>query len=112
MRLQQLTRKGMLKPRMTDVVIISRSRAAREHALGMGRMLRTAFPQLSIINDCSEMRISASKRNAERQGGRFIIIVPQEDPEVQMEIYDRDRELKQVGNVNTMIGILSRSLNQ
>ncbi len=111
MRLQQLTRKNQFEPRMNDVVIISRSRAAREHALDMGRILRTAFPQLSIVNDCSEMRMSTSKRNAERQGGRFIIIVPQDDPVLQMEIYDKNRQKTQVGNINTMIGILSQSLN-
>lgn len=112
MRLQQLTRKNQFEPHMNDVVIISQSWAARAHALDMGRKLRTAFPQLSIVNDCSEMRISASKRNAERQGGRFIIIVPQDDPAVQMEIYDKTRQKTQVGNINTMIGILSQSLNR
>ncbi|MTD27208.1 histidine--tRNA ligase [Erwinia sp. J316] len=111
MRLQQLTNKNMLKARMTDVVIISRTWEARAHALGIGRMLREAFPQLSIVNDCSEMRIGASKRNADRQGGRFIIVVPHEDPVGQMEMYDQERQQKQRVNVTTMIGILSQSLN-
>lgn len=111
MRLQQLTNKTMLKPRMTDVVIISCSWTVRACALALGRRLRAAFPQLSIVNDCSAMRITASKRNAERQGGRFIIVVPEDYPHEPLEIYDSDRHLKQSGSDSTMIALLSQSLN-
>ncbi|MBD8216155.1 ATP phosphoribosyltransferase regulatory subunit [Erwinia persicina] len=111
MRLQQLTRKSRLQPRMTDVVIISCSSTGRAYALALGRRLRAAFPQLSIVNDCSEMRITASKRNAERQGGRFIIIVPEDASGGELEIYDNDRHLKQSGSASTLIGMLSQSLN-
>ncbi|WON77184.1 ATP phosphoribosyltransferase regulatory subunit [Serratia sp. UGAL515B_01] len=110
MRLLKLTHRNMLKQRLVDVVIIPSSAVAKDYALTVGRTLRNAFPQLSISNDFSYMQIKTCKKNAIRQGCRFILTVPAETRE-QIEIFDKEAGLYRQGNMNTMIGILSHSLN-
>ncbi|MGF6192306.1 histidyl-tRNA synthetase [Serratia sp. 509] len=110
MRLLQLTQENMLKQRLVDVVIIPRNAVAKDYALSVGRTLRTAFPQLSITNDFSHMQIKTCKKNALRQGCRFILVVPEETGE-QIELFDKEVDQYRQGNMNTMIGILSHSLN-
>lgn len=110
MRLLQLTNKSMFKQQVTDVVIIPRTPIANESALSIGRALRVKFPQLSIANDCSNMRINACIRNAERLGGRFIVIVPPRQTD-EVEILDKENDLRQEVSFNTMLTILSNSIN-
>ncbi len=110
MRLLQLTHENMLKQRLIDVVIIPRNAVAKDYALSVGRILRTAFPQLSIANDFSHMQIKTCKKNAIRQGCRFILVVPEKTSE-QIELFDKEIDQYREGNMNAMIGILSHSLN-
>lgn len=110
MRLLQLTHKSMFKPRVTDVVIIPRTSIANESALSIGRALRVKFPQLSITNDCSSMRISTCMRNANRLGARFIVIVTPWQMD-RVEIIDKENDLRQEVSFNTMLTILSNSIN-
>lgn len=110
MRLLKLTHGHMLKQRLVDVVIIPRSAVAKDYALTIGCTLRKAFPQLSIANDFSYMQIKTCKKNAIRQGCRFILTVPAAASE-QIEIFDKEAEQCREGNMNTLIGILSHSLN-
>lgn len=110
MRLLQLTHGNMLKPRLIDVIIIPRTPCAKSYALRVGQTLRDAFPQLSIANDFSRMHINTCKKNAIRQGCRFILITPQKANE-QIEIFDKEVEQHWESDMNATIGILSRSLN-
>ncbi|MFG1174399.1 ATP phosphoribosyltransferase regulatory subunit [Erwiniaceae bacterium CAU 1747] len=111
MRLLRLTDKHLLKQQVTDVVIIPGSPAASTEALSIGRSLRKTFPQMSIASDFSHMRVNACVRNARRQGGRFIIVVPSDGPTTEIALYDRDSGQEQRVNIAKAIGILSRSLN-
>lgn len=111
MRLLRLTDKHLLKQQATDVVIIAGSPAASTEALSIGRSLRKTFPQMSIANDFSHMRVNACVRNARRQGGRFIIVVSSEGAAKEVALYDRDSGKEQTVNIAKAISILSRSLN-
>ncbi|MEB6334494.1 ATP phosphoribosyltransferase regulatory subunit [Serratia rhizosphaerae] len=110
MRLLQLTHENRLKQRLIDVIIIPRTPVAKHQALSVGQMLREAFPQLSIANDLSHRHINVCKRNASRQGCRFILVVPPKSHE-QIEIFDKEIDRHWEGNINAAIGILSHSLN-
>lgn len=111
MRLLRLTDKHLLKQQVTDVVIIPGSPAASTQALNIGRSLRKTFPQMSIANDFSHMRVTACVRNARRQGGRFIIVVSSDEAATEVAIYDRDSGEEQRVNLAKAISILSHSLN-
>nr|WP_314422878.1 ATP phosphoribosyltransferase regulatory subunit [uncultured Erwinia sp.] len=111
MRLLRLTDKHLLKQQVTDVVIIPGSPAASTEALSIGRSLRKTFPQMSIANDFSHMRVNACVRNARRLGGRFIIVVPPDGAATEVALYDRDSGEEQTVNIAKAISILSRSLN-
>ncbi|MGV3344489.1 ATP phosphoribosyltransferase regulatory subunit [Enterobacteriaceae bacterium LUAb1] len=111
MHLLQLTHKNMLWQTCTDVVIIPQTGEARGPSLMLGRMLRTTFPQMSIVNDCSQQRITVCKRNATRQGGRFVVIVPPPPSEQCVELTDKESGQKREVELNTLINLLGHSLN-
>lgn len=111
MRLLRLKDKHLLKQQVMDVVIIPDSPAASTEALSLGRSLRKTFPQMSIANDFSHMRVKACVRNARRQGGRFIIVVPHGGMVTDIAIYDRDSGEEQRVNLAKAISILGQSLN-
>lgn len=56
------------------------------------------------------MRISTCRKNAERNGSRFIIVVPSEDDKA-LELTDKDNGMIQFVNENAMIGVLGHSVN-
>ncbi|MET4878223.1 ATP phosphoribosyltransferase regulatory subunit [Morganella morganii] len=102
--------KQLLRQNATDVVLIPENTRAAGHALMVGRRLRTLFPHFTIKNDCSGMRISTCRKNAERNGSRFIIVVPSEDDKA-LELTDKDNGMIQFVNENAMIGVLGHSVN-
>lgn len=111
MRLLRLTDKYLLKQQVMDVIIIPQTPAACEEALKMGRTLRKTFPQLSITNDFSRMRIKTCMRNALRRGGRFIIVVPLSPDAAELEIHDRESGEEHRVSFSKVLGMLSHSLN-
>lgn len=56
------------------------------------------------------MRISTCRKNAERNGSRFIIVVPSENDK-ELELTDKDNGMIQFVNENAMIGVLGHSVN-
>lgn len=110
MQLIQLTKEHPFTQRLVDVVIIPRSADATEKALLIGQSLREAFPQLSVINDCSRMRIGTCQKNAFKQGARFVLMVsnPQSD---KIDIIEKEALLCEETDLNGVIGVLSNSLN-
>lgn len=102
--------KQLLRQNTTDVVLIPENTRAAGNALIVARRLRTLFPHFTIKNDCSGMRINACRKNAERNGSRFIIVVPPEHGD-ELELTDKNNGLIQNMNENAMIGVLGHSVN-
>ena len=65
-----------------DVVIIPGQSRACDAALLLGRKLRSHFPQLSILNDCSTLRLPTRQKNAQRLGARFILIMENSESDI------------------------------
>ena len=82
MQLLTATKKSSDYAKHVDVVIIPSQERARDQAILLGRRLRRNFPHLSIVNDCSTLRLSTRQKNAQRQGARFILLIDGSDNEV------------------------------
>ena len=96
---------GVLSP-PTDVVIIADQEKNRSAALILGRKLRQHFPQLSIINDCSSLRLPTRIRNALHQGARVILQVNEDDSA--LTLMTREPASEQQLPVSEVIAQLSR----
>lgn len=82
MQLLTSTRKSTDHGKHIDVVIIPSQERARDEAVLLGRRLRRSFPHLSILNDCSTLRLTTRQKNAQRQGARFILLMDSSDNDV------------------------------
>ncbi len=96
---------GVLSP-LTDVVIIAGQENNRSAALILGRKLRQHFPQLSIINDCSALRLTTRRTNARRLGARVILQMDDDDSTVTLFTREPGKELRLP--VSEVIAQLSR----
>nr|WP_154324337.1 ATP phosphoribosyltransferase regulatory subunit [Pantoea sp. 201603H] len=75
MQLLNSTQRSKGCGKQVDIVLIPEQERSRDIALLLGRKLRRNFPHLSILNDCSTLRLSTRQKNAQRQGARFIILI-------------------------------------
>jgi histidyl-tRNA synthetase len=82
MQLLTSTRKSTDHGKHIDIVIIPSQERARDEAVLLGRRLRRSFPHLSILNDCSTLRLTTRQKNAQRQGARFILLMDSSDNDV------------------------------
>lgn len=110
MNLLQLTHAHLLKQKLIDIVVIPKNRAANTSALLVGKRIRERFPQLSISNDCSQMKTPQQLKNADRLGARFVLLINRACDQ-DIEVIDRETDSNQKANFYQTIGLISRSLS-
>lgn len=110
MNLLQLTHAHLLKQKLIDIVVIPKDSNANTSALLVGKRIRERFPQLSISNDCSHMKVPQQLKNADRLGARFVLLI-NHTCDQNIEVIDRETDSNQKANFYQAIGLISRSLN-
>ena len=108
MHLLSSTKKVNLPGKHIDLVIIPCQERARSVALTLSRRLRRSFPHLSILNDCSSLRLATRQKNAQRQGARFILLIDGNETEV--TFYDEENHDWVQISLNDVVAHLSHSL--
>jgi len=109
--LMKLIRKNKLSDEVSQgavyIVIIPKDYSDSRLASRIGYKLRSAFPQLSIVNDYSNMPISSCTQNAKRLGCRFILFIHANN---NMELIDLNKDINSEGDFHKVISIISNSL--
>lgn len=110
MSLIKMTHEHLLEQRLTYLVVIPKSSLDHHFAFHIGQILRSAFPQISITNDYSYMKLSMCEQNARKLGCRFIALVSANEQEL-IELIDLEKGTTKEVNSNKMINTISSSLN-